>query len=412
MTSTVPEVRSGVAPVLYLAHRVPFPPDKGDRIRTFHILKHLAGRGPVDLACLADEPVAPDSVEVLRGLCRRVEVIPHGGKRRYVRALGWLATGRSLSEGAFWSPKLAAVVREWSRSTAYAAVLTSASSLGPYLDSPSLRDAPAVVDMMDVDSQKWRDYSKKAAGPKRWLYGLEARRIERLERRLTARVRALLVVSETEADLFRRFCPEGPIRVVPNGVDLDYFRPGEGVGEGCVFVGALDYHPNVDAAVWFCREVWPAVRRRCPEARLRLVGRRPSAEVQRLADVEGVDVVGQVPDVRPYVAAAAVVVAPLRIARGVQNKVLEGMAMGKPVVASPEALQGLGRKTKPPVAEAATPGEWADRLVGLLADPAERQQLGRLGREYVERYHGWEPCLEALDGLIQTGRDAVRTLTR
>ena len=231
MTAILREPQATPAPVLYLAHRVPVPPDKGDRIRTFNVLKHLAGRGPVDLACLADEPVAPASLEVLRGLCRRVEVIPHSGKRRYARALSWLAAGRSLSEGAFWSPRFASVVQEWSRSTNYAAVLTSASSMGPYLDLQGLRDTPAVVDMMDVDSQKWRDYSRNAAGPKRWLYELEARRVERLERRLATRTRALLVVSETEAELFRRFCPEGPVRVVPNGVDLDYFHPVETPGE-------------------------------------------------------------------------------------------------------------------------------------------------------------------------------------
>ncbi len=399
-----------LAPVLYLAHRVPFPPDKGDRIRTFNVLKYLASRGPVDLACLADEPVAPSSLEVLRGLCRRVEVIDHCGKQRYLRAIRSLAVGRSLSEGAFWSPKLAYVVEDWSRSTKYAAVLTSASSLGPYLDLPGVRDTPAIVDMMDVDSQKWRDYAQNSSVPKRWLYGLESRRVDRLERRLSLRARALLVVSETEAELFRRSCPTGPIRVVPNGVDLDYFRPGDGDGAGCVFVGALDYHPNVDAAVWFCREVWSAVRRRCPEARLRLVGRRPAIEVQRLASIDGVDVIGQVPDVRPYVAAAAVVVAPLRIARGVQNKVLEGMAMGKPMVASPEALQGLGQDRSSPAVVATTPAEWVDRVHRLLDDQAERRRLGTQGREYVERYHGWEPCLSALDELVQGSRGSVRSV--
>lgn len=393
-------VAGAVAPLLYLTHRVPYPPDKGDRIRTYHTLRHLAQRGPVDLACLADEPPAPGAVQALRGLCRRVEVIDHHGWKRWARALGWLASGCSISEGVFWSPRLAGLVRAWAGEMAYAAVLTSASSLGPYLDLPGVRHLPAIVDLMDVDSQKWRDYARRASGPRRLVYTVEAGRVERLERRLARRAQALLVVSEAEARLFRDFCLDAPVAVVPNGVDLDYFSPAEGTGQGCVFVGALDYWPNVDAAMWFCRDIWPEVRRRCPAARVRLVGRRPVPEVVRLQEIDGVDVVGQVPDVRPHVAEAAVAIAPLRIARGVQNKVLEGMAMARPVLASPQALQGLGGHDDLPVLTATTVDDWVEHLAGLFAQPARCRELGERGRAYVERHHGWGPCLSSLDRLL------------
>ncbi len=386
--------------VLYLAHRLPYPPDKGDRIRTYHVLRHLAARGPVDLLALADEPPAAGAVEALGAVCRRVKVVGHRGLFRWVRAAGSLLAGRSISEGVFWSPGMARDAEGWVRGGGYRAVFASASSLGPYLDLPGLRGLPAVVDLMDVDSQKWRDYAARSGLPRSLVYGAEAARVGRLERRLAGRAAAMLVVSGAEAEILRGACPGAPVEVVPNGVDLEYFKPASGAGEGCVFVGALDYWPNVDGAVWFCEEVWPLVRRARPGERVRLVGRSPAAAVRALARIEGVEVVGQVPDVRPYVEGAAVVVAPLRLARGVQNKVLEGMAMGRPVVASPQALQGLRGVPGVPAVEADGPAAWAGTLAGLLSDPARCHDLGGRGRGHVEAHHAWGPCLRRLDELL------------
>jgi sugar transferase (PEP-CTERM/EpsH1 system associated) len=398
-------------PLLFLTHRVPFPPDKGDRIRTFHVLRHLSRQGPVDLACLADEPPAPGTQEALGALCRRVGIVAHGSRARWVRAAGSVLAGGSLSEGFFWSAEMARQLRTWATSEKYAGVVASASSLAAYLDLPGIAGVPVVVDLMDVDSQKWRDYADKCRGLRRLTYRVEAARVRRLERRLADRARALVVVSEAEADLLRAVCPAGDVRVVPNGVDLDYFRPaGQGAVSGCVFVGALDYWPNVDAASWFCKEVWPQVRSRCPGAVVRLVGRRPTDEVRRLGAIDGVEVVGQVPDVRPFVWRSAVAVAPLRIARGVQNKVLEGMAMGLPVVASPQALQGLGNREGLPVLEARTGGDWVETLASLFADATRRRELGVAGREYVERRHAWSSCLAPLGGLL-SGSPAAAAVT-
>jgi glycosyltransferase involved in cell wall biosynthesis len=260
------------------------------------------------------------------------------------------------------------VLQDWSARAPYQAVLASSSSLAPYLRTPALEHVPAVVDLIDVDSQKWFDYAQSLRGPKSWLFRLEGRRV---------------------------------VMPVGNGVDLDYFQPRPEASEhGCVFVGALDYLPNVEGIDWFCRAIWPAVRLRHPDATLALVGRRPAPAVARLAAIPGVELVGQVPDVRPYLAGAAVSIAPLRIARGIQNKVLESLAMAKATLVSPQALLGLQAQPGDHLATASTPAEWIERLSHLLDDAALRRRLGEARRQFVERHHDWDRCLTPLDKLL------------
>jgi sugar transferase (PEP-CTERM/EpsH1 system associated) len=392
--------------LLYVVHRVPYPPDKGDRIRAYNLLRHLSARADIHLACLADEQVPDATLAALDRLCSRVAVVPLGRRSRWLWALRSLASGGCLSEGAFYVPRLVGVLRNWARDTDYHAALASASSVAPYLRVGTLAAVPAVVDVVDVDSQKWLDYAAAGAGPRAWVHRLEGHRLRRRERALAGWARAVTVVSEHEARLYGGFVPPDKVHAVPNGVDAEYFvpqDPGEG-GCGCVFVGALDYRPNVDAACWFARQVWPQIHERHPSARLRLVGRKPVGEVRALGSVPGVDVVGQVPDVRPHVAGAAVAVAPLRIARGVQNKVLEAMAMGRVVVASPAALAGLAQHPDLPAVRAETTDEWVRCVGELLDDASRRLRLGVAGRQYVLRHHDWGRCLAPFADLLGLGR--------
>lgn len=273
---------------------------------------------------------------------------------------------------------------------------------------------PAVVDLVDVDSQKWLDYAESSQAPISWLYRTEGRRLRHLEKELPTWVKASTLVSNAEVELYRQFATAAEVHAITNGVDLEFFQPAQ-PGEpenGCVFVGALDYPPNVDAACWFSREVWPHLHRRHSKARLRLVGRRPVDSIWQLAEVAGVEVVGQVPDVRPYLVQSAVVVAPLRIARGIQNKVLEGMAMGKPVVASPQVVSGLKNRLDVPILLASTPSEWIELVDRLLRSQPLRRQLGVAGRQYVEMHHDWERCLEPLGHLLSLNGHPSEVLTR
>lgn len=393
---THPELKRP-GPVLYLTHRVPYPPDKGDRIRNYHLLRHLAQRGRVWLGSLADEDVPPQAMDVLRSLCDRVAIVPVGRLSRWLKAGISLLSGKSLSEGLFAQAQLRRTIRDWNCRDQFQAAVVSASSLAPYLRRDGLERVPGFVDLVDVDSQKWLDFAAAIKPPRSWLYRIEAARVRKLEAGMPRWAKGVAVVSRAEAQLFDSFAGSGAAIVATNGVDQTYYCPDDQpLRPVCVFVGAMDYLPNVDGVLWFTREIWPAIRAQFPQGEFRIVGRKPVAAIEALASVPGVRVTGTVPDVRPYVSDASTVIAPLRLARGVQNKVLEALAMGKAVVAAPPAVAAL--QTEPGrhllVAETAT--EWINTIVKLFADQGRCRELGAAGRQYVEKYHHWEHCLEPL----------------
>ncbi len=417
--------------LLYLVHRLPFPPNRGDRIRSYHFLRYLAERYDVSLATLADEPVSATTRRELDRHCVQVAIEPVT-RSRWLRAAGSLACGRTATEGLFHSPALRRTVRQWASSTRFDAALVFCSSMVQYLDCPDLADVPAVVDLVDVDSQKWFDYAARTSGLKRLLFNLEGRRLRRLEQTLPHRAAAITLVSEAEADLYRGFCPNSRTVAVANGVDLDHFAPPSAAQRSCqqiatedrcqiVFVGALDYRANIDAVTWFAAEVWPLIRSRLPHLTLGLVGRKPDAAVRRLAETDGIRVFADVPDVRPFLAAADVVVAPLRIARGIQNKVLEAMAMAKPVICSPAALEGLAARPEHHLLVADQPEDWLAAIARVLADEEIASSLGLSARNFVERHHAWDAVLSPLGELLaantshlpgsRAGRDAASRQT-
>lgn len=398
--------------VLFLVHRVPYPPNRGDRIRSFHMLKHLASRANVYLATLADEPVNAETVGELNRHCQRVAIEPLG-RERWLGALSSLVAGKSATEGLFRSAALRRRVETWASEVQFDAVVVFCSSMAQYLTIPALSDAATLVDLVDVDSQKFFDYANSKATWKARLYQLEGRRLRRLEKTIARSVDAVTLVSEAEAKLFRKSCPNDRTFSVPNGVDLHYFRPHQvpAVQNRCVFVGALDYLPNIDAMQWFCREVFPTLREKLPNATLAIVGRNPTSAVRQLGELPGVEVVASVPDVRPYMAQASVAIAPLRIARGIQNKVLEAMAMALPVVVSPAALEGLAVEPGRHLLCAESADQWVSDITRLCRDRYMASELGQAGRSFVESTHSWSACLSKLDELLHlhagTSQDTV-----
>lgn len=406
--STGDTVPSDERRILFLCHRVPFPPDKGDRIRSYHLLQFLSRLGRVSLGFLTDEDIPERTQTELQRICERVEYADVRGLRRWIRAGVNLLAGRSATEGLFYSRKLKQRLDQWFEANRFDAVVCFSSSVLQYVRGREL-EPRLIVDLVDVDSQKWLEYARRSWPPGSLLYRLEAARVRRIEREAAA-ARAVTLVTDAEGDIYRALCPAANVSVVTNGVDLEYFSPrGDAETPSCVFVGYLDYRANVVGLQWFCREVWPAIHARIPQSRFRIVGRNPGPAVQRLAEIEGVEMVGPVPDVRLQVAQAGVVVVPLLIARGVQNKVLEAMAMGKTVIASPAALEGLSVTVGQHVLCADSPTEWIRTLASVWSSPEQRQAIGRHAREYVEQHHNWESCLSPFADLIKSG--SVRTAT-
>lgn len=403
---------------LILTHRVPFPPNRGDRIRTCNFLRHVAKRADVWLGCLADEPVSDETRKTLQSLCHRVAIVPVEPRKRWLRAGASLLTGRTISEGAFSSPRLKQLVSQWAAKMQFDSALCSSSAMAPYLQIANLERTPRFVDLIDVDSEKWFDYARASGFLRRGIFQLEGSRLRKLESGISDWADGITVVSEPEAEIYRSFRPDGPIQAIPNGVDVDYFSLESATADGgeidstlqsgCVFVGALDYKPNVDGIVWFARTVWPAIQGQRPDQTLQIVGREPVPEVQKLAELPGIEVVGTVPDVRPFLSQAAVAVVPLHIARGVQNKVLEALAMAKAVVASPGPLVGLRVEDGVQLFKAIEAEQWGRCVIRLLDDAHLRRDVGIAGQAYVTAHHRWEQCLEPLLSFLHLeNRDGV-----
>jgi sugar transferase (PEP-CTERM/EpsH1 system associated) len=391
--------------VLYVTHRVPWPPDRGDRIRTWNILKFLAERADVDLICLADEPVTAETRAALTRVTNRLAIVPHSGKSRYLRGAMSLASGGTVTEGLFESPMLRSVIRAWGQDASYTAALASSSGIAKYIQKPQLMNVGRVwIDLIDVDSQKWLDYSAATAFPMSLIYGIEGRRLRKLECALAAKADRLLVVSEAERELFRQFCEDAPIQAIGNGVDTEYFYPVPSTltPQSCVFVGVMSYLPNADAAEWFSNLVWPKVRERFPEAVFRIVGKNPTPDVQALGTLPGIAVVGSVPDVRPWINGSSCVVVPLRIARGVQNKVLEAMACGRPIVCSPAPLSGLAVEPGLHLMQADSIDQWVESIASVFDDKCRAEEFGMAASAWVQLNHRWQSCLEPLREMIDT----------
>lgn len=384
--------------VLLLCHRVPYPPDKGDKIRSFHLLRHLVRTGwNVHLGALVDDPDDLAHVPALSRLCKSLclEITDSWSAR--IGALRGLASGLPLSVGHFSNKALAKWCAGIVSGGALDAALCVSAPMAQYLRNvpEGARPPRIVVDLVDVDSRKWAEFSRRVRGPMRWVYRLEHRLLSSYEAGLARWADAVAVVSRPEAEVYRGLAGT-PAHVVGNGVDLDYFRPAPEVEEEpglMVFCGRMDYLPNEDAVEWFAREAFPRIRARHGEARFLIVGAKPSARVRALSAISGVSVSGRLDDVRPSVWRAALSVAPIRLARGVQNKVLEAMAMGKAVLVTPAAFEGLEGTTDADLALCPPdPERFAREACLLLENPGLRRSMGLRARTLVERRYAWDQC--------------------
>ncbi len=392
--------------LLMLTHRLPYPPDRGDRIRSYHLLRTLSQHATIDLACVSEEQPNPPHIEHLRTLCRQVAVQRIGWLTSRARGVRGLLRGRAVTPSVFFDPRLMATIHQWQTQQPYDAVLTFCTGMSAYTallpPDPQRRQ---VLDLVDVDSVKWSQYAAAAPFWKGWLYRTEAQRLRTLEADAQHTHAAVTVVSQREADVYRQTHGDNArLQVVGNGVDLDYFQPlpqpGAADALNLAFIGVLDYPPNRDGIIWFAREIFPAVRVLLPKAKLRIVGRHAPAAVVALGQLPGVKVVGAVDDVRAELARAAAVIAPLQIARGVQNKVLEAMACARVVIATPQAAAGVEATPGRELLMAAQRSDWPRLIASVLDQPGYRAKLASHARALVETKYTWSAQLAPLRELL------------
>jgi len=363
--------------VLFLTHRLPYAPNRGDRVRAYHLLRQLRTFADVDLVSLVHDDEESAHVGDVEALATTVTAARTSRIRALTNSALALPTPRPLSHTMLDSPDLLPAIKRVVRAHPPDVVLAFCTGIAHVVVRPPLDAFPLVVDMVDVDSAKWAALAGSSSPPRSWIYAREARLLARFESTIARRAAATLVTTEKERETLRGLAPGARIEVVQNGVDAETLRPPGPplAGQTVVFCGVMNYSPNVEGAVWLAREVWPRVRQSCPDARLLLIGSFPTREVQQLADAAaGVVVTGHVDDLRPYLWESAVAAAPLHTARGVQNKVLEAVAAGLPTVVTPVVLAGVPAEIRPACVTADGASAFAEALVTFLKrSPLERR---------------------------------------
>jgi sugar transferase (PEP-CTERM/EpsH1 system associated) len=389
--------------LLFLAHRIPYPPNKGDKIRSFHLLRHLASRYSIHLGAFVDDPDDWQYRDALQAYCASIKLVPLHARRARLASLAGLLSGEALTLPYYRNREL----RRWADERAASGNVTRgiaySSAMAQFMPGNLAR---RVIDMVDVDSDKWTQYASTQRWPLSWVYAREGRKLAAWEARVARDFDATLLVSADEAALLQQRAPQArhKIGAFENGVDAEYFSPTRDYpnpypagANTIVFTGAMDYWPNIDAVNWFAERIFPAVRAAVPDARFVVVGSRPTEAVLALARQPGVQVTGNVPDVRPYLAHAACAVAPLRIARGVQNKVLEAMAMARPIVVTAQAAEGIRAEAGRDFVLASGAAEFAQAVAAQLQQSA----AVACARERILQNYDWSRNLGVIDPLLQ-----------
>lgn len=392
--------------LLYLTHRIPYPPNKGDKIRSYHLLQHLRKHFKVYLGTFIDDEQDWQYVNHLNSLCEETCFVRLDPLLARMRSLIYLFSSMPLSLPYYRSSKLSTWVGNQLSSGTIKHTVVFSSAMAQYISETDI--ACSVIDFVDVDSDKWSQYASTKVWPQKWVYQREADLLLEYEKYVTKKCSYATFVSEKEAGLFKQLSPEveNKITYFNNGVDTEYFSPSQNFANPykpdtrvLVFTGAMDYWPNVDAVRWFAAELFPAICTKIPDLEFYIVGARPTKTVLELSAIPGVVVTGSVDDVRPYLAFSEIAIAPLRIARGIQNKVLEAMAMEKLVVASPQALEGITAIPGIELFVADGAEAYIDHVISLLENP--RMEAGKAARRRVIEDYNWDKNLSRIDRLLQ-----------
>jgi len=396
--------------ILFISHRIPYPPNKGDKIRSFHFLKHLGQKHDVYLASLVDDPEDKKDLANLSSIVKMhlFELI-HPKLKKLLSGVAVLKK-KPFSIPYFYSYRLQKKIDAIIERINFDILFFFSSPTAEYVFRSKhykriLGRKRTLIDLIDVDSQKWLSYAQSCQGAMRWVYFREAKYLKMYEIKIAQEFDRLFLVSDKEKSIFLNNYPAENISVVPNGVDLDFFTPhytspNNSSAPELLFTGVMNYWPNIDAVEWFVKNILPLVKKEFPDVVFYIVGNRPPQRIRNLSNQNGVCVTGYVKDVRENLARADISVIPLRIAQGIQNKVLESMAMAKPVVCTSKALAGIQADVGSEVIVADTEKEFADSVIRLLKDAIQRKMIGVSARKCVEAKYSWDKTFEQLDSFL------------
>jgi sugar transferase (PEP-CTERM/EpsH1 system associated) len=395
--------------ILFLVHRIPFPPDKGDKIRSYHWLNALAARHAVHLGCFIDNPEDRRYLPELRRRCASLHAVRLSPWRKNLRAMRGVLAGSAVTASVYRDRGLASWVRQRLATDEVSCVVAYSSAMAGYIGPRVSPEIGRILDFVDTDAEKWRLLGERARGLRGMLYRREALRLIEHDRKALGRFNLSTFVSAAEAERFHAFVAErvGQLRVLRNGVDARFFTPEldstDPYGSKdpvLVFTGMMNYWPNEQAVIWFARSVLPRLRRDVPGLRFAIVGRSSSPRVQRLKTIAGVEVVGGVDDIRPYLAHAAAVVVPLRVALGVPNKILEAMAMARPVIATPEAVRGIDIVPGRELMIASAAEDFARAVQEVLRGGPRIAAMARQARQRVVLDYDWESVERQMQHMV------------
>lgn len=392
--------------LLYLTHRIPYPPNKGDKIRSFHLLKHLSQRYQVHLGTFVDTEEDWQYADNVKEFCKETCFVKLDPKLARLRCTTGFATNQPLTLPYYWNAKLQEWVNKRLDTNSIDRIIVFSAAMTQYVRHA--QSTHRIIDFVDIDSDKWKQYAETKSWPANWIYRREAKKLLKYEKQITREFDYATFVSKTEADLFSQFLPEVSAKVsyFNNGVDIDYFSPLHDFpnpysksNQVLVFTGAMDYWANVDAVEWFAQAIFPIIRTKLPNLQFYIVGSKPTKQVLALATIPGIEVTGFVADIRPYLQHASLAVAPLRIARGIQNKVLEAMAMEKIVVASPQAMEGIDAVAGQELYVANNEEEFSKQVIRLLEENTSNE-VGQAARNKILSDYSWPKSLARIDELL------------
>jgi sugar transferase (PEP-CTERM/EpsH1 system associated) len=388
--------------ILYVCHRLPFPPKRGGKIRPFNMIRHFSTQGhKVTVCSLSRSPAEAKEGEGIRNHCEHFEMASVSNPIQVIRMVARLPVVTPSSMGFFYSPDLQRRIDKLLSAEKFDLIFVHCSSVAQYVEN--VQGIPKILDFGDMDSQKWLEYANYKPFPLSLGYRLEGKKMEAAEKRLAKKFDMCTATTRAEWETLNSYGTALKTDWFPNGVDAEYFKPDGGNydPDTLSFIGRMDYYPNQECMFDFCRNTLPLIQARRPQAKLLIVGADPSPAVKKLEELPGVTVTGSVPDVRPFILRSAAMVAPLNIARGTQNKILEAMAMGVPVVTSPAGAGGVDAENEAHFLVGDSPGTYADACLRIMSKPDERSRLSTSGRERMLTHHDWQASMRRLETIVE-----------